>query len=294
MKQMDEAKRKYDEILIPDELSDRVRAAVGQADEKRSQAKKILQMRKRKKAVKGGIAAAAAVVLFTAGLNTSTAFAEGVSAIPVIGTVARVLTFRSYETTEDDMYISVDIPSVEMISEDLGGLENQINEEIHGFCEAYADEAKERACEYRKAFLETGGTEEEWKEHNIKIKVWYDVKSQTDQILSLTVTGSENWSTAYSETKYYSIDLENGKLLTLEDVLGEEYAQIADESIREQMKEREENEGIVYWTEEEAGFSGVSENTNFYINQDGNPVIVFEAYEVAPGAYGTQEFVIEK
>ena len=41
------------------------------------------------------------------------------------------------------------------------------------------------------------------------------------------------------------------------------------------------------------GFKMVDENTNFYINADGNPVC-FEKYEVSPGFMGVQEFAIEK
>ena len=33
---------------------------------------------------------------------------------------------------------------------------------------------------------------------------------------------------------------------------------------------------------------------NFYWDKDGNLVIVFDKYEVAPGSMGTPEFVIEK
>ena len=33
---------------------------------------------------------------------------------------------------------------------------------------------------------------------------------------------------------------------------------------------------------------------NFYRNKDGNLVIVFDKYEVAPGSMGTPEFVINK
>jgi len=39
-----------------------------------------------------------------------------------------------------------------------------------------------------------------------------------------------------------------------------------------------------------------SENkgTYLYINENGNPVIVFEKYEIAPGAAGAVEFEIQK
>jgi len=46
-----------------------------------------------------------------------------------------------------------------------------------------------------------------------------------------------------------------------------------------------------YWYEDS---EGINENTKFYMNEAGNPVIVFEKYEIAPGAAGQQEFQIEK
>ena len=163
MKSMEEAKRKYDEIPIPSELSKRVGKEIERANMKR---KKILVFRRRVQ--KGTAAAAAVVVLFTAALNTNTAFAETAGQLPVIGPVARVLTFRSYQTEEEDLKISVEIPTIEMISEDMNGLEQSVNEEILALCEQYAQAAKIRAEEYRQAFLDTGGTEEEWAAHIFK------------------------------------------------------------------------------------------------------------------------------
>lgn len=280
---MEKAKKKYDETEIPDELAERIQMEIKRQDSKR------------RKAVfwnlgfrRGLAAAAAAVVLFTTGLNTSTVFAETVGNLPVIGAVARVLTFRSYETEDEDLKISVEIPSIEMISEDFSDLEKSVNEEILRLCEQYAQEARTRAEEYRKAFLDTGGTEEEWAAHNIEIRVWYEVKSQTENYLSLAIIGTENWNNANNQIRYYNFDLKKGTLATLADVLGENYKQIADDAIRSQMEERKAD-GAVYFDD----FEGINEDTPFYINESGNPVIVFEAYEIASGSEGQQEFEIK-
>ena len=58
-----------------------------------------------------------------------------------------------------------------MIQTDTGIKVDEVNQEIYNLCRQYADEAVSRAEEYRKAFLDTGGTEEEWKAHNIQIQV---------------------------------------------------------------------------------------------------------------------------
>ena len=290
MTQISDAKKRYDEIPIPEELSDVVRSAIDYSAVRKKKIRKRQNFRIGKRVL---AAAAALAVVFTVGLNTSTAFAESMSELPVIGTIARVLTFRSYEKTTEDLSISVDIPSVEMIGED-SGLADALNEEIYARCEEYVQEAIQRAEEYKEAFMATGGTEEEWAAHNIEIKVWYEIKSQTEQYLSFAVMGAENWVSAYNETRYYNLDLSTGKTVTLQDLLGDDYTRIADESIRNQMEERTAAGEAVFFTEAEGGFAGITENAKFYINEAGNPVVVFDQYEIAPGSEGMPEFEIVK
>ena len=298
MRQIEDARKRYEEIPIPAELSGRVKAAIVRSEEKRkSQRQRIPTVRiRRKHRIWGTCAgmAAALVLVFTTALNTNTAFAEMAAGLPVIGAAARILTFRSYERDEGDWKISVEIPSVEMIAKDTNGLDSALNQEIYDLCSQYADEAVERAREYKKAFMETGGTEEEWEAHDINIHVGYEIKAQTEAYLSFAVQGTENWSSAYSETKYYNIDLKDNKMVTLADVLGHDYARIADESILRQMENMEEKEGIAFWSKSEGAFTGVTDKTVFYMNEKENPVIVFDKYEIAPGAYGKLEFEIDK
>ena len=298
MRQIEDARKRYEEIPIPAELSGRVKAAIVRSEEKRkSQRQRIPTVRiRRKHRIWGTCAgmAAALVLVFTTALNTNTAFAEMAAGLPVIGAAARILTFRSYERDEGDWKISVEIPSVEMIAKDTNGLDSALNQEIYDLCSQYADEAVERAREYKKAFMETGGTEEEWEAHDINIHVGYEIKAQTEAYLSFAVQGTENWSSAYSETKYYNIDLKDNKMVTLADVLGHDYARITDESILRQMENMEEKEGIAFWSKSEGGFTGVTDKTVFYMNEKENPVIVFDKYEIAPGAYGKLEFEIDK
>lgn len=292
MSRMEEAKRRYDEIQVPEELHERLEKLI--ADSAPERVKEAAADGKRGKVVwmKGCAWAAAAVVaLFTLALNTNTAFAQEMGEIPVLGAVARILTFRSYVKEDADMGIAVEIPAIETIEEDTG-LAEEVNQEILERCEAYAQAAIQRAEEYKKAFLETGGTQEEWEAHNIQIRVWYEIKSQTEDYLSFTVSGTENWTSAYSETYYYNLDLKEGKRISLQDVLGEDYIAIADASIREQMAQMEKEEGITFFSQEEGGFSGITEETNFYMNEKGNPVIVFDKYEIAPGSAGEIEFEI--
>lgn len=294
MSAMQEAKEKYDSIEIPEEFPKRVQMAIGQATAARKRKSRMDSRRRRSRAWKGFVGAAAALVAgFTLMLNTSTAFAQEMSELPVIGAVAKVLTFRSYEETTDDVTISVEIPTLEMISEDTG-LEDSINAEILKLCEQYVAEAKQRAEEYRTAFLETGGTEEEWAAHKIAIQVGYEIKSQTEEYLSFVVKGNENWSSAYDEERYYNLNLKSGKLVTLEELLGEDYINVINESITSQISQKEAELGVELFEAEEGGYFYNSVGKKFYMSESGNPVLVFDKYEIAPGGAGAVEFEITK
>lgn len=292
MGKLDEMKERYDQTAIPEELNVRIQQEIEKSRKQQEEKRGIVRSRRFKTAMRSVEAVAAAVcILFTAALNTSPVFAKEAGQFPVIGGLARVLTFRSYETEKDDIAVSVEIPTIEMIAEDTGIAVDEINQEILARCEQYADEALQRAEEYRTAFLETGGTQEEWAEHDIKIAVDYEIKQQNSDYLSFVVRGTENWTTAYSESNYYNLDLRTGEMVTLKDMLGADYVELANESIREQIAERQKA-GEVFFTAEEGGFAGISENAKFYINENNRPVIVFEKYEIAPGSSGEIEFEI--
>lgn len=177
---------------------------------------------------------------------------------------------------------------------------SDINKKIDSYIQKYISDETERFEEYKTAFFETGGTEEEWAERKFDITVDYEIKYQRGAVVSFVITASENWCAAYGQRTFYNLDLLNGKNVILSDLLGNHYVEVANVQIIRQMKDRvKENADYVYWgiTDEGAvqgfnGFTTVDENTKFYINSAGNPVIVFDKYEVGPGFMGEQEFEI--
>lgn len=294
MSKLEIMKERYDQIAIPEELNARINREIEKSRERQEEKGRVGGNHSFKKVIRGvGAAAAAVCILFIAALNVSPVFAKEAEQFPMIGGLARILTFRSYETEKDDIAVSVEIPTVEMIAEDTGIAVDEINQEILARCNQYAAEALQRAEEYRAAFLETGGTPEEWAEHDIRITVGYEIKQQNNDYLSFIVRGTENWSNAYHESRYYNLDLRTGEMVTLKDMLGDDYEGLANESIREQIAERQKA-GEVFFTAEEGGFVGISEDAKFYINERNRPVIVFGKYEIAPGSSGEIAFEIEE
>ncbi len=248
-----------------------------------------LRKTKRKKIGQTAAAAASLSVLFIAGLNMNAGFAKEAQKIPVIAEVAEALTFRDYRQKKTDMPVSAEIPSIEEIQKDLTGMEASICQEIYNWCKEYADEALSRAYNCGKAFLLTGGTQQEWMQHNVQISVGYEIKSWTQDCLSVAVKEKENWISAYTQEVYYNLNLKEGGTVSLEDILGEDYVQIANESIRAQMSRRTDT---AFWGPEQGGFTTVSDSTKFYVNEDGKAVVVFGQYEIAPGSAGQIEFEI--
>lgn len=281
MNEFKQAKETYESTPIPEELSDRVQAGIRQGQ----QAYRRKMAARRWRHSLGAVAAC--LVLVVAGLNVSPTLAAAAADVPVLGGVFQVLTIRSYTDTDEDRTLEVEQPAV------TGGeLAEQINAEIQERVDAKIQEGNQLIQEYKEAFLATGGTEEEWAQHDNKVSVTYEVKSETETTVSFVVESYVSFANAYQEQVYYNLDLANDRELTLEDVLGEDWVAICNESIRQQMENSEDPS--IYFEESAGGFSTVDETTQFYLNEAGNPVVVFPQYTVAIGAAGNVEFEITK
>ena len=304
MREPENGKRTYEQIEIPGELQETMNRAVRSVDKKKSAAR--YRKRRMMRAVRNiGVAAAAVLLCMTVGVNTNEVLAKELGQLPVIGSLVRVLTITSYHEEDGDHDITVNVPEIEVEETQTAGMsdadiEEAVNAQIQEIVDSHIAQAKEKFAEYKEAFFATGGTEEEWGGRTMDIDVDYEVKYQEGSVLSLELSTFEGWVSAQELRYYYNIDVAQNRELTLKDLLGEDYVNIANESIRQQMKERAAaDENLVYWgvTETESGIDGfvsVDEDTDFYINADGNPVVCFGEYEIAPGFMGIQEFEIER
>lgn len=289
MKKFTDARKIYESIEIPEELPSIVEKTI-------EQYKKTGNEKKISKYMNFALISAAAIFLsFTVALNVSYTFAKSIENIPILGAAAKILTVRTYDEKDKDKTIAVKVPAIANKEKASNKAINDINEEIDKKIEQYVKRANKNIEEYKKAFLETGGTKQEWAEHNIHVDVNYEIKMQTEDYVSFVITGYENWSNAYLDTYFYNIDLNTGKKLTLRQILGKDFINIVNESIQKQMEERvKKDKDVTYFSREEGGFDSINKDTNFYINKKGNPVIVFNKYEIAPGFMGQQEFEIDK
>ena len=294
MKNLNNAKHIYDYIVVPEELDERLRNTL-ETSSSSKQTDNVVKFTRW-----AATAAAALFLCFTVGLNTSESFAMEMSELPVIGAVAKVLTIRSYEIQNDNVTTTVEVPEIQLETavEETTHAITDANKKIQELVDVFTAEKYTQIEEGKATFLESGGTEEEWQARDIEVNVNYDIKLQSETTLSLLVDGWISWFNFEEFRKFYNIDLVTGKELTLTDLLGENAYEYAEAEVLKQINQMiEEDPNLCFWginDSEYMGdeFIGVTESTPFYINADGNIVISYNKYDIAPGAMGIMEFEI--
>lgn len=161
-----------------------------------------------------------------------------------------------------------------------------INDRINKEMKETLESSINRGNENYEAYIATGGKDSEYRPIDININ--YEVKYNVDGIVSIAIYKSEAIASTNEVAYLYNFDFENKKDITLKDFYGEDYKKIIDDQIISQMKERIDKEDANYFDE----FKGIEEDQSFYINEKGNPVIVFNKYDIAPGFMGMQYFEI--
>ena len=281
MKELNEARKTYEDTPIPEALGFRVQEGIRQG--------RARYRARRSQAIRRWSAAAACFCLVLAGLNLSPTVAQAAAQVPVLGGLFRVLTFVEYDRTEDGIHYDVSAPHVEA----EGGLAEKVNAAIQEKLDVHLVKAQQDWDSYRDAFFATGGTEEEWNGREMDVTVDYEIKSQSEDRVSFVVTFAEGWVASYEERYCYNLDLAENRDLTLRDLLGENWVEICNAAIEEQIAAGVDEDGFTYFfPAEEGGFTSVDESTAFYIQEDGTAVVCFPKYAIAAGAAGAPEFPI--
>ncbi len=273
---MDKFRNEYENIEIPEELEFLVKKTIKENERK---------MRRKNIINKSMIAAAVAAAVFVGSINLSADISYALSEVPVLGSVVRVLTFKTFEVKNDNYEAELKTPAIEGLDSNL---ETMLNEK-------YVEENKKLYDDFMKEIDEL--KKADVSEPNMSLTSGYEVKTDTDRLL---VVGRYVVSTkASSDTavKYDTVDKQNKVLITLPSLFKDDsYVDLISENIKEQMREQMKDENKVYWLEDELigdeNFSKIDKEQSFYITKDNKLVIAFDKYEVAPGYMGNPEFVI--
>lgn len=235
--------------------------------------------------------AAALVIAFIALPNMSPTIAYAMEKIPVIGQFVKVVTFRDYEYTSDRNIADIEVPEIKLeetledskASEKLKRTTDEINVEIQ--------EITNELVEHFEKHLED---EQGYQEIIVKS----NVLATTQDYFTLKLFCYQGAGSGYQWNYYFTIDLNTGERLQMQDVFkdGADYITPISENIKEQMQaQMAEDEMVCYWLDqeiEEWNFKTITDETAFYLNESGNVVICFNEGDVAPMYMGAVEFEI--
>lgn len=262
---------------VPESVKIRIEQTLADLPEKESSVKQFRVLPR--------IAAVAACFIFVLLFllpNVSVSYARALEKIPVIGDIVRVVTIRNYYYSDGNHEMDIDVPKVE--GDDSAA--DYINKDVSALTSALVNQF------YKDLELSNNSGYG-------SVNVDYEVVSNTQRWFTLKLHVTEIAASSNSYYVFYHIDKKLGRIVELGDLFKtDKYSDVLTKDIKKQMKERmAQDKNISYWVNDsEIGeeFASVKADSNFYWNQDGNMVIVFDKYEVGSGSMGTPEFVIEK
>ena len=267
-------RQQYEEIPVPDEAKRRLEEGIRKAKEEK---RNVIRLRLIKRV--GGTAAAAMVAL-TVLVNASPAVAQAMERVPVIGTIAKVVTFRTYEDSRENAGAQVNIPQIEG-----EGQQPEANQAI----EEYAN----RLIQMYEEEIQAGG-----ENGNYGLDSTYDVVFENQKYVSIRIRSTLTMASGTEFVKVLNVDKATGQVVELKDLLCGDEAVMAgiSENIKAQMEaQMAADENVTYFLNSDTpewDFKGIDGDESYYFNENGQLVIVFEEYEVAPGYMGAVEFVI--
>ncbi len=270
--QLEELKTAYENIKARKQLKERI--------------DKIM---KRHSVMKGIVNAAAVAIVvfgvFVGALNSVPAFAQGIANIGGMESVVSILTFGRYQINDGHFSANIVTPHIEGLLDKA--LQNKINND-------FEESADLVIATFEKEYKEI---KEQYPEAHMGVEYNYQVLTDNDDILAIDVYLFNAVGSSSTKHKFYTIRKKTGELVTLPSLFKEnaDYVGVLSEYILSEMKRLNAAEERMFWVE--AGeyiepFAKIKSEQNFYLNHDGDLVISFDKYEVAPGAMGSPQFVI--
>ncbi len=279
---LSQAKAEYNQIKASDELKTRLISSL-----KNQETYKVDKKKWRKQWMKYA-ATSAAMLVFTIMImvNASPAFANTMAGIPGLAGIVNVMTFGHYEYHQDGMDANINTAKIEgLLDKDL---EAKINEELAEYADAIISEFEAEAKAIQNEYP--------GEEVHFGMDSGYQVLTNTKEYLAIDIYLVNTVGSSSTIHKYYTIDKRTQKLLTFEGIFTKNagYDRALEEYVLKEMR-RQQEAGLGYYWIDEPGFMPdplITADSLFYFNTEGQLVICFEKYSVAPGASGTPEFII--
>lgn len=225
---------------------------------------------------KAGVSAAAALVTFGAAVNMSPVVASAMDTIPVVGDVAKVVTFRNFTEEANSHQADIMVPQLKKGS--------PVNDEIRAYVDTILAQYDKEAAKKPSS-------------GQYCVHTGYEVVTNTDKYMSIRINTEILEAGSEQRVKIFTVDKATGKSISLLDYLGsKEKLDAASKDITAQMKAQmkadESKSYFIAGDETEDVFKGLTGKENFYLDKDGKTVVVFGEYEVAPGSMGVVSFTL--
>lgn len=272
------AKAAEEQSEIPASVKDKIEKTLADLPEKKAKPASVRVLPK--------AAAAAACFIFIVFFlfpNISVTYAHALEQLPVIGDLVRVVTIRNYFYADEYHELDVDVPQVDIENSEAFDL---INKDI--------DELTDALVQQFYSDLAAIGDD-----GHGSVYADYQTVTDTERWFTLKIRVTEASGSSNTYFKYYHVNKQTGSIVRLGDLAADNrfYERIEQEIQKQMRTEMEQNSDLIYWTEDSVigkDLRSVSPNHNFYWNKDGDLVIPFDKYEIAPGYMGTPEFTISK
>ena len=191
---------------------------------------------------------------------------------------------KNIEDSDETFQLQLSIPQLEGLQDQQ--LQDSINKAFENQALQFQEETFKDLDEYVEAAEKQG-----WPIRAYNAMTSYRVTYSKNDLLSLYVDYYSYTGGAHGFTNRVSsnIDLKTGKELQLKDLFkaGVDYQKILNQEIKRQMQLEPDK----YFPETLTQWPGISENQSCYI-EDGNLVVYFSLYELAPYAAGIPQFEI--
>lgn len=266
---------------MPEEMSKRFDQTLSELAEKKRPRRRYKLLRP----VAAGVVTAF-VLVFLLLPNVSANVSYAMQDLPLIGGIVKITSIYKKQADSNYHFEDVKTPRLDS-SQDLKAPTDQINEEV----EKLASEVME---EYEKSIANLPDA-------HTGLMIDYDIVTNSSRWFTMKLMVYHAAGSSMVEYHFYHIDKDTGELVTLSDLFQKDYDYVTafSENIKAQMRQRmAEEENQTYWIYPEAeydwGFDKIDPDQNFYFDGQGNLVLVFGKYDVAPGYMGTPEFTIPK
>ncbi len=232
----------------------------------------------------------AVVLIFvhTVLLNTVEPYADFSAKVPLFGHLSSALTFRDYDGHRQIGSI-LDVTSLPIDPDAGTPLERQGKQLVSDRLHSLTEEARLRAEEHYNVWLEEGDDPDAFRPMRVDLR--YEITYIGEDAISFHITERENSVYFFEDRFYYNYSIPDGRPLLLSDFLSDPAEQGAN-AIRNSLP------GLSGTVREAiAGVdlsSVIHDQTAFYLDASGEPVLVFPPYSLSDRVSETLAFPLGK